>query len=203
MTKLDFYFDFLSPFSYFAWKRRKTLGPDFTYKPVLMGKLFNHFDFKGPGEIPVKRNSELQKCFRYADFKQIDFTPPSTFPFNPLCIIRLATLHAAAERQEELIELIYTSVWGHGIILEDPELVKVLLEDHGMGEIYERSFEREAKTELKANIKEAIDNKIFGVPTFRYQNENFWGNDSIELLGHALSGNDNWDRKLYDTLREK
>ena len=203
MKKIDFYFDFLSPFSYFAWKRHLELDASFTYKPVLMGKLFSHFDFKGPGEIRVKRNSELQKCFRYADLNNIKFSPPKSFPFNPMGIIRLATSSASKDSQRDLIELIFDNVWGQGKILEDPEVILEVLSQNNMEEIYHRSFEREAKLELKANIKEAIEREIFGVPTFVLDGETYWGNDSVELIDHALQGNDNWDRKLYDTLREK
>lgn len=203
MKKIDFYFDFLSPYSYFAWKRHKTIDTQFNYRPVLMGKLFSHFEFRGPGEIPVKRQSELKKCFRYADLHQIPFIPPSSFPFNPLGIIRLATHAAAGDEQAEIIELIFDSVWGKGLVLEDPELIESILTKNKLQHVFEKSFSKEAKVELKSNIKECISSNIFGVPTFSIDEENFWGNDSIELLTHHLAGNDNWDHKLYDSLREK
>lgn len=203
MKKIDFYFDFLSPYSYFAWKRHRTIKAEFNFKPVLMGRLFSHFEFKGPGEIPVKRDLELKKCFQYADMQSIPFIPPHTFPFNPMAIIRLATKFAAGERQLELIELIFSSIWAKGMVLEDPAIIESLLTQNGFGDIYEKSFEREAKLELKKNIKEAIEHNIFGVPTMRLEDENFWGNDSLELLSYRLSGNDNWDRELYNALREK
>ena len=203
MKKIDFYFDFLSPYSYFAWNRRKSLPIELNYKPVLMGKLFRHFGFQGPGEIPVKRDSELKKCFRYADLHKIQFSPPPSFPFNPLGIIRLATESAAGHDQEQVIDLIFKSVWAQGMVLEDPEKIELLLEQHQLASVYENSFSKEAKSELKSNIKEALELNIFGVPTFNVSKETFWGNDSIELIARFLEGNDNWDRKLYDTLREK
>ena len=86
MKKIDFYFDFLSPYSYFAWLNHKNILAEhdvaLDYKPVLMGRLFSNFDFKGPGEIIVKRNYELKKCFRYA-LNQIKFSPPVSFPLIP------------------------------------------------------------------------------------------------------------------------
>ena len=64
MKNIDFYFDFLSPFSYFAWLNHKDQLANYQlnieYRPVLMGKLFGHFNFPGPGEIEVKRNYELK-----------------------------------------------------------------------------------------------------------------------------------------------
>ncbi len=206
MKKIYFYFDFLSPFSYFAWINHTKFFaayPDIevVYKPVLMGKLFSHHEFRGPGEIPAKRNYELKKCFRYAEKNHIKFHPPHSFPFNPLAIIRIATKHASGANQKIVIDGIFDLVWGEGKILEDPELIKQEFTSRNLDTEYiERSFEREAKTELKANIKEAIEANIFGVPTFAIDDEYFWGNDSYEDLTNYLADNDNYNKEHYNKL---
>lgn len=205
MKTIDFYFDFLSPFSYFAWINH-TRNIDLekfkiVYKPVLMGRLFSHFEFPGPGEITVKRNYELKKCFRYAAKNKIDFLPPSTFPFNPLAIIRCATSSATGENQFEVIDCIFKSIWAQGNILEDPELIQKILNDTNLDpNIVENSFKPDSKKELKANIKEALARKVFGVPTFAIGEEYFWGNDSFEDLNLYLSNSEQWDRETYDRL---
>jgi 2-hydroxychromene-2-carboxylate isomerase len=211
MKKIEFYFDFLSPFSYFAWLNHREYFAEhtdieFCYKPVLMGKLFSHFEFPGPGEIRVKRDYELKKCFRYAAKTGIKFSPPEQFPFNPLAIIRLATLSAAGTEQAQVIDLIFSAVWAHGIVLEDPELVKEILiksELKNPEAIFESAFERAAKVELKSNIKMAISKDIFGVPSLAVDKEYFWGNDSLHDLKNYLCDNDKWDKKLYNKLTEK
>jgi len=205
MKKIYFYFDFLSPFSFFAWlahkEQLKNFNCEIIYRPVLMGKLFSHFNFPGPGEIRVKRNYELKKCFRYASKHKIPFSPPSTFPFNPLAIIRTATLSAAHENQSQVIDCIFKAIWSEGKMLEDPELVQQLFLNNELDAgILENSFAREAKLELKNNINEAIKANIFGVPSFQVDQEYFWGNDSFESLKDYLSGNDNWDKALYNNL---
>jgi 2-hydroxychromene-2-carboxylate isomerase len=167
-----------------------------------MGKLFSHHRFPGPGEIPAKRNYELKKCFRYAHKNNLAFKPPMQFPFNPLAIIRLATKHASQMRQAEIISFIYKLVWAQGYVLDDPDVVQNLLKEHGFEEaMFERSFAREAKIELKQNINEAIESNIFGVPTFSLDNDFFWGNDSMEDLTNYLTDHDNWDKELYNKLK--
>lgn len=205
MKKIDFYFDFLSPYSYFGWinhqKKLADFKVEFEYRPVLMGKLFSHFEFPGPGEIRVKRDYELKQCFRYAAKNSIEFTPPSSFPFNPLAIIRCATRAAASDKQYEVIDCLFKAVWAQGIILEDPELIeKIFLENNLSKDIVEQSFSREAKIELKANIKDALGRNIFGVPTFSLDDEYFWGNDSLDTLKDYLADNDNWNKELYCNL---
>ena len=176
-----------------------------------MGKLFSHHGFMGPGEIKAKRNYELKKCFRYAAREKIAFTPPERFPFNPLAIIRLATLSAnhSPSKQVETIDFIFNQVWGKGQVLEDPEKLDLLFSEHGLDvQIIEKSFAREAKDELKENIRHALKIGLFGVPSFYFPNENtpessgdfFWGNDSFEDIRQFLEGNDIWNKELYNKV---
>ncbi len=203
---ITLYFDFLSPFSYFLITKipsiKEKTGLEVLYKPVLMGKLFSEHGFPGPGDIPAKRKYELKKCFRIAHKEQIPFSPPESFPFNPMGIIRLATLHAAQDKQFEVIQTIFNAVWKNGLILEDPDcILKVLKEAHLNEDIFHRSFEREAKKELKTNIAQAISQDIFGVPTYyTNQNDYFWGLDALEDFYNSLNGTDNYDKSLYQRL---
>ncbi len=210
MKHLDFYFDFLSPYSFFAFTKHKEYleghATTVTYKPVLMGKLFSHHEFRGPGDIPAKRAYELKKCFRIASQLNIDFHPPHTFPFNPLAIIRLATKHASSDQTHFIIEKVFKLIWQNGLILEDPEIILRELKKEGVSQdVFDRSFEKEAKLELKQNIKEALSLNIFGVPTINVKenNEWFWGFDSLHDLSTFLAENDKWDRQLYNNLLNK
>lgn len=208
MKNIKFYFDFLSPYSYFAWldhlKAVDGQKCTFTYHPVLMGKLFSHFKFPGPGEIIVKRNHELKKCFRYAAKRNIPFAPPQTFPFNPLAVLRSATRSASGDCQFETINCLFKQIWAEETVLDDPDLIKKILQANNLPEhILELAFEKAAKLELKKNIKDAITADIFGVPSFEFASEVFWGNDSLEYLNDSLEGNDNWNKDLYNSLIEK
>lgn len=205
MKNLNFYFDFLSPFSYFSWiNHKKELSQhniNIVYRPVLMGRLFTQHGFPGPGEIKAKRNYELKKCFRYASKNNIPFCPPSRFPFNPMAIIRLGLTQVSQEEQFKVIDMIFKEIWQKGQVLEDPELINELFSKHNFSsDIIAKSFAKEAKQELKQNIKSALDIGIFGVPSFAIDEEFFWGNDSFGDLNDYLNQNDNWNKKLYNEV---
>ena len=53
----DWYFDFVSPYSYLCLHRLAELASEVTiaYRPVLFAGLLNHWGQKGPVEIPAKR----------------------------------------------------------------------------------------------------------------------------------------------------
>ena len=204
MKSLNFYFDFLSPFSYFAWtKIQSQTSVKVDFKPVALGPLLNHWSIKGPGEIEPKREFLLKQCLRYAAKNNIDFTTPKTHPFNSLYALRLALKSTAGDLQSDVIKTLWLAGWKTRIDMGEPdELIRVLKEANlPAEELYEKSFSREAKQELKANIQEAISFGAFGVPTMVVEQELFWGNDAVEDVMNFLSGTDKLDReKLADLL---
>jgi len=199
VKKVDFYFDFLSPFSYFAWLNHKKIDAEFVYRPVAMGSLFAHFEMKGPGEILPKRIYMLKSCFKYAAKNNIDFTPPKSHPFNPLYALRLAT-SAISDSQEKIIDILFKAAWANGSDLSDLDLLKDLLDSNGLNgvQLLDKTFEKEVKQEVKTNLKLAKEAMIFGVPSFKTNDEIFWGNDSLDSLKDFINGDEaHWDQELF------
>jgi 2-hydroxychromene-2-carboxylate isomerase len=203
MKQLTFYFDFLSPFSYFAWKELSTLGPvEILLKPVALGPLLNHWGIKGPGEIQPKREFLLKQCLRYSQKQHIPFTTPKTHPFNSLYALRLCLFGVAQNHQYKVIDTLWTAGWQDRIDMGEPEELLRVLREAGLpaDELYEKSFTREAKAELKANIAEAVSFGAFGVPSFVIDGELFWGKDSMEELKLFIKDKDNLDREKLKLL---
>jgi 2-hydroxychromene-2-carboxylate isomerase len=207
MKEFSFYFDYLSPFSYFAWHRmrRMTEFADVKIhsKPVALGSLLNFWGIKGPGEVEPKRIFLLKQMLRYADQEKIPFTTPKTHPFNSLYALRLSLSSVAGASQAAVIEALWCAGWQERCDLGEPDELIAILRGRGLPaeDLFERSFSREAKQELKANIQEALSAGAFGVPSFVVGDELFWGNDSVPELVAFLQGRDQLDRqKLSDLL---
>jgi len=204
MKELNFYFDFLSPFSYFAWNKLEGNAElKINYKPVALGPLLNHWGIKGPGEVQPKREFLLKECLRYAAKNNLEFTTPKTHPFNSLYALRLALKSTAGELQGEVIKTLWKAGWQKRIDMGDPDELQKVLKEAGLPyeELYEKSFSKEAKVELKANIQEAISYGVFGVPSMVVDSELFWGNDAVESMLNFMNGADPLDReKLRDLL---
>ena len=206
MKELNFYFDFLSPFSYFAWLKLPELSKKFNltihYKPIALGPVLNHWQIKGPGEVVPKREFLLKQMLRYCAKNHIEFTTPKTHPFNSLYALRLTLSCVAGELQEKVIETLWKAGWQKKIEMGGPdELIHELtLNDLPAQELYEKSFSREAKQELKNNIQEAIGYGVFGVPSFVIDQELFWGADSMDDLVNFISGKDFLDREKLNLL---
>jgi 2-hydroxychromene-2-carboxylate isomerase len=204
MKSFDFYFDYLSPFSYFAHKRLQNYRSEFSisYKPVALGSLLNQWGIKGPGEVQPKREFLLKQCLRYSVKHNIPFTTPKTHPFNSLYALRLSLKGVAGVHQQNVIDALWKAGWETRIDMGEPDELLRVLREAGLpaDELYEKSFTREAKVEFKKNVQEAIDFGAFGVPTFVTNGELFWGNESLEDLFSFIDNKDTLDREKLTIL---
>lgn len=204
MKSFTFYFDYLSPFSYYAHIHLQKRCADISvvYRPVALGPLLNHWGIKGPGEVTPKREFLLKQCLRYSKKHHIPFTTPKTHPFNSLYALRLSLAGVAGVHQEKVITALWKAGWETRIDMADPDELIRVLKEAGLpaNELYEKSFEKPAKVELKKNIEEAIGAGVFGVPSFVSGEELFWGNDSLEDLFNFLDNKDTLDREKLTTL---
>ncbi|MFY7992194.1 MAG: 2-hydroxychromene-2-carboxylate isomerase [Bacteriovoracaceae bacterium] len=206
MKQVKFYFDYLSPFSYFAWKNLATLKQkhdlQIDYYPTPLGPLLNHWGIKGPGEVTPKREFLLKTCLRYAAKKNWPFTTPKTHPFNSLYALRLSLKEVAEDIQPQVIKCLWEAGWNERIDMGEPDELLGALKKSGLpaDELYEKSFSREAKHALKKNIAEATEQGIFGVPSLIVDNELFWGNDSLEDFEAFIKNEDRLDREKLISL---
>jgi 2-hydroxychromene-2-carboxylate isomerase len=204
---MEFYFDFLSPYSYlaFQWiKKNKVLLDSLkvpvTYRPVIMSKLIHSYDTKGPAEIESKRNFLFKDCLRYSAIHGIDFNTPKSLPFNSLYALRLV-LAVEKERRFELIDAIYNAGWAMGKeIGEEGPLLEILEQADFDNSLMDQTTSKEIRRELKENGRRAIDNGVFGLPSFIYNEELFWGNDSTKYLELALANKDPMDKNKYNNF---
>ncbi len=204
MKSFTFYFDYLSPFSYYAHIRLQKMKEDLSivYRPVALGSLLNHWGIKGPGEVQPKREFLLKQCLRYSKKHNIPFTTPKTHPFNSLYALRLSLAGVAGVHQEKVIDTLWKAGWETRIDMGEPDELLRVLREAGLpaDELYEKSFEKSAKVEFKKNIEDALSVGAFGVPSFVSGNELFWGNDSLEDLFVFLDNRDTLDREKLTTL---
>jgi 2-hydroxychromene-2-carboxylate isomerase len=184
MRALTLHFDFVSPYSYIAFKRLHELPPDVALelRPVLFAGLLDHFGQKGPAEIDVKRRWTYRWCTWWAKELGIPFRFPASHPFNPLQHLRLAI---AAGATRETVETIFDSIWTTGAEASDPAAFAALAKSLGVEGA--RLGAPEVKEVLRRNTEEAASRGIFGVPTYEVDGELFWGADAIGFVNAFLA----------------
>jgi len=118
MKSLEFYFDYLSPYAYFAWKRVESIcasnNLELSIKPVVFGKLLDHWGQLCPAEIPPKREWLVKYCLFYAQQNQLPLRFPKHHPFNSLPALRASLAEVSGPHQRKLVSAIFDSGWGRG-----------------------------------------------------------------------------------------
>jgi 2-hydroxychromene-2-carboxylate isomerase len=174
-TSVDWYFDFVSPYSYICLHRLREIPNQVIYKPALFAGLLNHFGQKGPAEIPAKRRWTYRWCTWWAKELGIPFRFPAAHPFNPLQHLRLAL---ACGSDPSAVKRIFDWIWMSGENATDPERFTQLCSELGV------KSERltEVKDQLRKDTDEAASRGVFGVPSFVVDGEVFWGADAVDFV---------------------
>jgi len=195
---IDWYFDFVSPYSYIGLHRLREFSEPIVLKPVLFAGLLNHWGQKGPAEIPAKRKWTYRSCHWWAGKLGLPFRFPALHPFNPLHHLRLAL---ACGSEIRAVTRIFDSIWTTGEDAADParfsRLCQALKVDPA------RLGAQEIKDQLRRNTEQAAARGVFGVPTLVIEGEVFWGADSIEFAKDFLANPgvlDNDEVRRLDTL---
>ena len=81
-NSIDFYFDFISPYSYLAYKKIKEIKNfNFNYKPILLGGLHNLQSITAPAFIKPKLKHMISDCNLIAKKEKFNFIwNPYFFP---------------------------------------------------------------------------------------------------------------------------
>lgn len=184
MRSVRLYFDFVSPYSYIAFKRLHELPRDVAVelKPVLFAALLDRFGQKGPAEVPVKRRWTYRWCTWWAKSLGIPFRFPASHPFNPLHHLRLAI---AAGSTPQAVGRIFDAIWTTGAEASDPAKFKALAVALGVDEA--RLGAQEVKDALRTSTEQAASAGVFGVPTWETAGEFFWGADALGFVNAFLA----------------
>ena len=187
MTKsIDFYFDFISPYSYLAHKKinsiKKKKSTPFNYKPILVGGLHNLQGITAPAFIKPKLKHMVSDCILIAKKNNFDFIWNSKFPINSLNIMR-GYLFVNANLKNLYLDLIFDAYWKDNLDVSNEEVLKTLLNKSkiDLDSFFLGIKDHKIKDELKNVTQKAHDKEIFGAPTFIVNNKIFWGQDRLEF----------------------
>jgi 2-hydroxychromene-2-carboxylate isomerase len=195
---VDWYFDYVSPFSYISLHRLPELGVPVNFKPVLFAGLLNHFGQKGPAEIPAKRKWTYRWCTWWARSLGVPFRFPAAHPFNPLPYLRLSLLTG---NKPETVRRIFEAIWTTGEDAGDAERFTGLCKSIGVDAAALSS--PEIKDALRKSTDDAALRGVFGVPTFVAGGEVFWGADAVDFVKAFLKDDGvlrNAEMQRVDTL---
>jgi 2-hydroxychromene-2-carboxylate isomerase len=186
MKTVEWYFDFLSPFSYLQACRFDEFPDDaeIVYKPILFAGLLGHWETKGPAQTPPKRLQTLRHCRWLANRMGVPLNLPHAFPYSPMRALRLA---ASLGPDRATIDTIFRCMWVDDLLPHEDEGWQGMCAALGIDDGDARIESQEAKDAIIANGQRAIENGVFGVPTMIVDETLFWGVDETDFVLDVLA----------------
>ena len=188
--KIDFYFDFISPYSYLAHKKiiNRSLRDNFIYKPILLGGLHNLGGITAPAFNERKMKNMKEDCILIAKKNKIPFIWNEKFPINSLNLMR-GFLCIEDKKKDKFIDVCFDTYWMNNLDISKEKEVKKILYNC---EIEEISFnknikDQKIKDELKQLTNSAFEKNVFGAPTFIINKKLFWGQDRLDYAVEELN----------------
>ena len=186
MTKsIDFYFDFISPYSYLAYKKIKSLNDlnnyKIIYKPILLGGLHNLGGITAPAFNVRKMKNMKNDCELIAKKNKIIFKWNDKFPINSLYLMR-GYLVLSEKLKEKYFEVCFDNYWKENTDISIEENIHKILDLCSINktDFFKNINDKKIKDQLKELTNLAFQKDIFGAPTFVVNNKIFWGQDRLE-----------------------
>ncbi len=184
--KIEFVYDYASPYSYLAAFRFRgflsDLDVDLVHLPVYL-RGFELFKEKMP--FPPRKLVYMMKDLeRWADLQEVPFKIPKSFPVNGLYALRGDIAARKMGVHAPYFVRLFKAAWAEGGDIGDPETVISLAAEAGLEEKeFRRRLASDAvKEKLRKNTTYAESKGVFGVPTFFVEDEMFWGNDRLDFV---------------------
>ena len=184
MTKLiDFYFDFISPYSYLAHKKiiNQNQRHIFNYKAVLLGGLHNLGGITAPAFNERKMKNMKNDCILISKKNKIPFKWNEKFPINSLYLMR-GYLLIDDDKKDKFFDICFDAYWKDNLDISTENNVQKILSYCKINQSYffEGIKNPKIKDKLKHLTNKAFELDIFGAPTFLVNNKIFWGQDRLE-----------------------
>ena len=183
----DFYFDFISPYSFLAHKQIRKIenyeNIKIRYKPILLGGLHNLHGIKAPAFIPAKAKHMIRDCKLIAEKNKIKFKFNTYFPIKSLNLMRGVLVAEEDNIKNYYIDNIFNTIWQDGLNMNDDIIIQKVLKNLSINPktFALRSTSSLIKDSLRKKTTDAYKKGIFGAPTFVANSKIFWGQDRIEF----------------------
>ena len=188
MKKIDFYFDFISPYSYLAAVQLAAFSSEndvtFAWQPVNLPKLIHESGNVGPATIKNKAMYSLRDLKRWASYLDVPFKMirPGSFDSRPALSIAGAL---EGEHRTHFCLAVFEALWSGDIDPRKEDWLEVLF---ALKKLPKAWLELSSDA-FEVNIGRALKAGLFGVPTFilhgKGKPEMFFGVDHMGFLARS------------------
>jgi 2-hydroxychromene-2-carboxylate isomerase len=193
---IDFYFDFSSPYGYFAATKIEDLaakhGRAVIWRPILLGAVFKLNGQQPLTTIPLKGSYAAHDLARSARLFKVPFKLPTKFPISTTAPARafywLGDRDPAAAKRLALA--LYHAYFAEDRDISNPEVTGNVAAKLGVAdkaELAQALNDAAVKERLKTEVDAAIERGVFGSPYIVVDGEPFWGSDRLDQVDRWLA----------------
>jgi 2-hydroxychromene-2-carboxylate isomerase len=192
---IDFYFDFSSPYGYFASTAIDDLaakhGRSVIWRPILLGAIFKITGQQPLPTIPLKGSYAKHDLARSARLYGVPFKLPTKFPIAGQAPSRayywIADRDAVLGRK--LAQALYRAYFAEDRDIANPEVTSNVAVKLGINreELLQALNDPAVKERLKNEVDAAIERGVFGSPYLVVDGEPFWGADRLDQVERWLA----------------
>jgi 2-hydroxychromene-2-carboxylate isomerase len=191
---IDFYFDFSSPYGYFASTRIDEIaakhGRAVTWRPILLGAAFKITGGQPLPTVPLKGSYSAHDMTRTARLLNVPFKMPTKFPVAGQAPSR--AFYWVGDKDtalaKKLAQALYHAYFAEDRDISNPEVTSNVAAKLGLdkGEVSQALNDPAVKERLRTEVDAAIERGVFGSPYIVIDGEPFWGSDRLEQVDKWL-----------------
>lgn len=191
---IDFYFDFSSPYGYFAGAKIDALaarhGRSVIWRPILLGAVFKITGQQPLPTIPLKGSYANHDLARSARLFGVAYKLPSKFPISGIAPSRAYYWLADKDRElaVKLAQALYRAYFTEDRDISNPEVTANVAAKLGLEkeQVLQALSDPAVKERLKTEVDAAIERGVFGSPFIIVDQEPFWGSDRLDQIEQWL-----------------
>jgi len=191
--KLEFFFDFMSPFAYLAHDSvcdlARRYNRELIYRPMDLPAAKIAAGNTGPAnrDIPVKIRYLMTDINRWAQKRGLPVVFPASLDSHKMN----AGIFYALEKgcAEKYVREGFALGWGQGGDISSDQILARLAETMGWpaAEFIAYASAAKAQPDYLASNLEAVEKGVFGVPTIIIDEQMWWGNDRLDFVEEHLA----------------
>ena len=195
MTRIDYFFATVSPYTYLAGARLEEIaarhGATVNYKPLDIIALFGRTGGTAPKDRhPARQEYRAQELVRQARKHNMPFNlHPAHWPTNPApsSYAFIAAQYAGTGDLGALVQAFTRACWAEEKDIAQDDVIRECLSQAGFDPALADSGLLEGAETYAKNLEEAVERGVFGAPFYITEDDQrFWGQDRLADLDAHL-----------------
>ena len=198
MARVEFFYDYSSPWTYLAFTRIEELcrryDAELVWKPILVGGIFNTVNpsvyESRERPVPAKARYLWKDLHDWMRHQNVTMKfPPSVFPVNSVKALRGAVFAIERDCIGPYSARVFQAYFGEDRDISRDEVLRPIVEAVGLDPeaFFAAIATQPFKDRIRANTDECVERGGFGSPTMFVDGDDmYFGNDRLVLVEAAL-----------------